>query len=166
MGSYLTGGYGLSDSSTYYSGINFSTSILGFKSINSFLYGKSNPNINKTGILKDFEELSSSSFSMGLFKETIDKGIIGMQISQPLRLEKGTASFQLPVGRTRDKNVLFENFIYDFSPSGRQIDLELLFGKSYKNLSFNSRLGFSRNYEQVEGENKFFFQGNIILSLD
>ena len=166
MGSYLTGGYGLSDSSTYYSGINFSTSILGFKSINSFLYGKSNPNINKTGILKDFEELTSSSFSMGLFKETIDKGIIGMQISQPLRLEKGTASFQLPVGRTRDKNVLFENFIYDFSPSGRQIDLELLFGKSYKNLSFNSRLGFSRNYEQVEGENKFFFQGNIILSLD
>ena len=120
----------------------FSTSIFGFKSINSFLYGKSNPNINKTGILKDFEELTSSSFSMGLFKETIDKGIIGMQISQPLRLEKGTASFQLPVGRTRDRNVLFENFIYDFSPSGRQIDLELLFGKSYKNLSFNSRLGF------------------------
>jgi len=166
MGSSLTGGYGLIDSNTYYSGINISTSILGFKSINSFSYGRSSPNINTTGILTDFKELSSSSFSMGLFKGKLEEGIFGIQISQPLRMEKGIASFNLPVGRTKDKKVLFENITYDLNPSGRQIDFELLFSKNYRNLSFNSRLGFSKDYEQVKGENNFFIQGNIILSLE
>ena len=81
-------------------------------------------------------------------------------------MEKGIASFNLPVGRTKDKKVLFENITYDLNPSGRQIDIELLFSKNYRNLSFNSRLGFSKDYEQVKGENNFFIQGNIILSLE
>ena len=41
-----------------------------------------------------------------------------------------------------------------------------LFSKNYRNLSFNSRLGFSKDYEQVKGENNFLIQGNIILSLE
>ncbi|MFL2698155.1 MAG: S8 family peptidase [Gammaproteobacteria bacterium] len=167
MGSSFSGGFGLKESKTYFSGINMSSTFFGFKSIGSIFYGTSKPKVSSDGILKNFEKMSSSSFSLELFKENyfLNNDSLGIKISQPLRLDSGRADFHLPVGRTKEREVLFEDFTYHLSPSGRQLDLELVYSGHNKRFGFNTRLGVSKDYRHISEENSFFIEGNIVFNL-
>ena len=75
------------------------------------------------------ENFSSSSYGLGLQLEKIfsSQDRFSFNLSQPLRLTSGGASFFIPTGRTRYKDIIFEEFYQDITPSGVEIDLELVY---------------------------------------
>jgi hypothetical protein len=78
-------------------------------------------------LLQEVSVLSSSSFGLGLVRRALatDGDRLTVAISQPLRVESGTAAIDRPLGRTFDGRILRERAQVDLAPTGRELDLEL-----------------------------------------
>jgi len=148
LGSSFDGGYGsLEESFTYFSGLN---ALISWKKLNasgSLFAGQTKPKLNEKGIISGLEDLSSSSFNFMLFAKELfnKKDSFGLRISQPLRLENGGVYFSIPTGRKPNKEIIFDKYRSDLRPSGRQVDLELIYRTSAKYGSFYSRLGVTKD---------------------
>ncbi len=152
LGSSFTGAYGsLSDALTYFSGIDTSFNVRDVHFQGSYFYGVTNTDLKKTGLIKDVSNLSSSAFNLGLYTNRVfnEGDRFGFRISQPLRLEKGNISLSLPVRRTVYREVLFDSFVSDLEPSGRQIDVEFIYSTPLKNGTIKSRFGVSKDQGNV-----------------
>ena len=161
LGSSFDGGYGsLEESFTYFSGLN---ALISWKKLNasgSLFAGQTKPKLNEKGIISGMEDLSSSSFNFTLFAKELfnKKDSFGLRISQPLRLEKGGVYFSIPTGRKPNKEIIFDKYRSDLRPSGRQVDLELIYRTSAKYGSFYSRLGVTKDegHFKRDGVESFF----------
>jgi hypothetical protein len=71
--------------------------------------------------------LSSGSFGLGFIRHALATKAdrLTLAISQPLRVETGTAEIDRPLGRTLDGRILRQRAPVDLAPSGRELDLEL-----------------------------------------
>ena len=71
--------------------------------------------------------LSSSSFGLGLIRRALaaEGDRLTVTLSQPLRVESGTAAIDRPLGRTFEGQILRERAQVDLAPTGRELDLEL-----------------------------------------
>ena len=148
LGSSFKGGYGnLNDSLTYFSGIETLLSLQEVKANLTFFVGQTEADLNSKGIITGIENLTSSSFSFSLLTESlVNKGdAFGFRISQPLRLEEGAVHMSIPVGRTKNKDFLFQEYSSDLSPSGRQVDFEFIYKTPVKFGYISSKLGFTRD---------------------
>jgi hypothetical protein len=98
----------------------------------------------------------SSSLSLGLFSK---KGFgeydsFGILLSQPLRLEEGKIDLSVPIGRTKSRSVLFEDYSIDLSPSGREMNLQFVYNWPFLKGSFSSRLGFTKDAGHFANEDQ------------
>jgi subtilase-type serine protease len=79
------------------------------------------------GLVSAAGPLGFSGFSIGARASDIftpgDK--VTVSLSQPLRVESGRTSLSLPVGRTKDGTIVYDNVTADISPTGRELDLGL-----------------------------------------
>ena len=83
------------------------------------------------GMVRDMSTLWTGSFAVGLMGEEIDRagGRLAARLSQPLRVEAGHARLRWVSGRTPDGAVTVEDAALDLEPSGRQLDLELVYAR-------------------------------------
>ena len=75
------------------------------------------------GLITELSGLTTSALSLSATRPLGGSNIIGLSISQPLRLEEGQAELLFPVGRSKDGAVLRQSLQGDLVPSGRQIDV-------------------------------------------
>ncbi len=74
------------------------------------------------GVIDGFSQLTTSALSLRASRFW-GRDEITFALSQPPRIENGSARITLPIGRTRDGAVLRESFSAGLVPSGRQVDL-------------------------------------------
>ena len=77
------------------------------------------------GIIAGVEPLATSAFALHASRATAGSGMLQVSLAQPLRIEDGDAVLSVPVGRTRDREVVRERLSADLTPGGRQLDLSV-----------------------------------------
>ena len=92
------------------------------------------------GLITELSGLTTSARSLSATRPVGGSSIIGLSISQPLRLEEGQAELLFPVGRSKDGAVLRQSLQGDLVPSGRQVDVTASW-KRYFTLGGEFRLG-------------------------
>ena len=76
------------------------------------------------GIIAGVEPLATSAFALHASRPA-GNGMLRVSLAQPLRLEDGDAVLSVPVGRTRDQEVVHRPLAADLTPAGRQLDLSV-----------------------------------------
>ena len=145
----------------------FIFSIFCFKS--SFHAGMTSSTFNKMGMIEDIEDTYFSSFDIGIYNDNIftNSDSLGLEVYQPLRSERSNINFSIPVGRTKDRQILFQNLNLDLTPSGRQINSQLVYNAKSSNFSFFGKIGLvSNEFHQKENRMKPYFQFDVELSLE
>ncbi len=92
-------------------------------------YGLTDVNTNKDTLINNIGMLSSSSFAIKYSTKKIlkSKDSFSISLSQPHRIEAGSANISIPSGRDKLGNLYFRNKDISLSPSGRQLDLSLAY---------------------------------------
>ena len=169
LGSSVSGAYGnLDNSDTLFSGLQIFHESDNFYTTGSLFYGKTNTNFKEQGLISSLDNFKSSSFSLGLFSK---KGFgkydsFGFQLEQPLRLEEGRMDISIPVGRTKYREVLFQDYSMDITPSGRELDLKLIYNWPFSTGIISSRIGFIKDSNHFSNqEDQFYFSTNIEFRL-
>ena len=95
-------------------------------------------------MIDSISNVHSSAFGIGYLKSSIfhKRDQIIITIDQPIRIESGQLNLNVPVYRTREKNVLFNNINFGLNPSGREINSKVEYLTSYKNIGFGMSLGY------------------------
>ncbi|MDE0054092.1 MAG: S8 family serine peptidase [Gammaproteobacteria bacterium] len=75
------------------------------------------------GIIAGVSPLLTSAFAVHATRPVGANGMLQVTLGQPLRVEGGDARLSIPVGRTKDGEIVRQQFQADVTPSGRQIDL-------------------------------------------
>jgi len=77
------------------------------------------------GVIRDIDTLISSSFGLALRGGDVftTSDVLDLSLSQPLRIESGSARIDLPAGRTAYGEALRERIDASLEPSGRELDL-------------------------------------------
>ena len=169
LGSSVSGAYGdLDNSDTLFSGLQIFHESDNFYTTGSLFYGKTKTNFKEQGLISSLDNFKSSSFSVGLFSK---KGFgkfdsFGFQIEQPLRLEEGRMDISVPVGRTKYREVLFQDYSMDIAPSGRELDLKLIHNWPFSTGIISSRIGFIKDSNHFSNQkDQLYFSTNIEFRL-
>ena len=75
------------------------------------------------GLIDRLSPLTTSAMSFRADRRLTTRDELTVSLAQPLRIESGSATFRVPVGRTRKGEILAESFSADLVPSARQVDL-------------------------------------------
>lgn len=119
--------------------------------------GRMSMDNGNNGLIRGLDGVKTSQFAMGLawVGSLIDGKTSHMiaAISQPLRVDAATASLNVPVGRTDDGKVIYEQRKANLTPSGRQINAELAFNQMVsKTASFGFNAVYARDAGHIKGE--------------
>ena len=108
------------------------------------------------GMVRDMSTLWTGSFAVGLMGEEIDGagGRLAARLSQPLRVEAGQARLRWVSGRVPDGAVTVGDAALDLAPSGRQIDLELVYARPLAGGEAHLAAIASRDAGHVRGANE------------
>ena len=120
-------------------------------------------------MIEDIEDTYFSSFDIGIYRDNIftNSDSLGVEVYQPLRSERANINFSLPVGRTQDRQIVFQNLNLDLTPSGRQINSQLIYQKNGRHLTFFGKLGLvSNEFHEKESKIKPYFQLDIEFNLE
>ena len=129
---------------TSFVGITDSMNILGGKFFGSFYWGQTENSKNETGMISSINDVNSSSFGLGYLKSSIiqKNDMMTFTIDQPIRVESGIINLDVPIYRTKKKNILFNSLNIDLRPSGREINSKLEYSSSYKIIDYGVALGY------------------------
>jgi hypothetical protein len=148
LGGSFSGGYGSIDESfTYYTGLQASRAFSRFYATSSAFFGETHADLSELGLMKSLDKFSTSSFNLGIFTNGIwfPNDSIGLKITQPLRLEEGDMNLSIPVGRTKYREVLFDEYKMDLSPSGREIRAEFIYQREVRKGNFFASFGYIKD---------------------
>ena len=115
---------------------SYFTSILGsidlgnrFTLLGSYTRARARLRTEGNGLLGDWSPVHADSASLGLTRRGLfasgDRA--GFLVSQPLRVNRATATLTVPVGRDLQGNLIRKGDRVDVTPSGREIDLQLVY---------------------------------------
>ncbi len=115
-------------------------------------------------LLAGMDSVVTSAWAAGL-AWTGDDRLLGLAVSQPVRVERASAHFDLPVGRTLDGTVLRQSRTVHLAPSGRQINLELawqqrLGGHSARRGTLGLHAVYARDAGHVRGASDWALLGS------
>ncbi len=118
--------------------------------------GMSRAGMQGHGMVRDPSVLWTGSFALGLVGESMDRagGRWGFRLSQPLRVEAGHAQLRWVSGRTPDGRVTVEQATLDLEPSGRQLDLELIYSRPWAGGRAHLAAIVTRDAGHVQGEHE------------
>ena len=148
LGGSFKGGYGSIDKTlTYFSGIQASHIFSRFYTTGSIFYGETDIDLTETGLINSLDKFSSSSFNLGIFTNGLlnPHDSFGFKVTQPLRLEEAKIELSVPVGRTKYREVLFDQYQLGLSPSGREIKAEFIYQKPLNKGSFFTSFGYIKD---------------------
>jgi hypothetical protein len=115
-------------------------------------------------LLAGMDSVVTSEWTAGLAWTGGDR-LLGLAVSQPVRVERASAHFDLPVGRTLDGTVLRQSRTVHLAPSGRQINLELawqqgLGGHSARRGTLGLHAVYARDAGHVRGASDWALLGS------
>ena len=133
--------------------------LMGGKFFGSFYWGKSNSISNELGMIQSLSNLYSSAFGIGFLKSSIfyKADTLMLTIDQPIRLESGRLQLNVPIYRTKEKNVLFNSMSFDLDPSGREIHVKAEYLTSYKNIGFGLTLGYKSDPYHIKFMDDYWY---------
>ena len=144
---------------TNFIGITNSMNILGGKFFGSLYWGQSIDSKNEKGMISSMDNIYSSSFGLGYLKDSIfQKGdLLTFIIDQPIRVESGTLNLDVPVYRTKQKNVLFDSLNINLRPSGREINSKIEYSSSYKILDYGLAIGYKADPYHIKYMDDYWY---------
>ena len=157
LGSRPGGAFGALASDTAIAGLSTHRRLAdGWSLLASAHAGMSRVENSGHGMVRDMSTLWTGSFAVGLMGEKVDGagGRLALRLSQPLRVEAGHARLRWVSGRTPDGAVTVEDAALDLAPSGRQLDLELVYARPLAGGEAHLAAIASRDAEHVRGRNE------------
>ena len=157
LGSRPGGAFGALASDTAIAGLSAHRRLAaGWSLLASAHAGMSRVENSGHGMVRDMSTLWTGSFAVGLMGEEIDGagGRLALRLSQPLRVEAGQARLRWVSGRTPDGAVTVEDAALDLAPSGRQLDLELVYARPLADGEAQLAAIASRDAGHVRGKNE------------
>ena len=121
-GSSAQGAFGHLSADSMVAGIEIRSRLDGWRAAADFEIGLIEPRAGN-GIITAMSGLTTSAFSLRATRRLGPADEIAFSLSQPPRIESGSANLLVPTGRTRDGTVSHEPVTADIEPSGRQLDL-------------------------------------------
>ena len=122
FGSSAKGAFGSLSSDSAFIGFNADTSIdgwsLGANAEVGFATVKP-----RSGLITDVSPVATGAFAVHAARPFSGDRLLQLSVSQPLRVERGRATLSVPVGRTKDGDVMRQSVAADIAPTGRQIDV-------------------------------------------
>ena len=150
------GGFGdPKDSKTLFLGVETKSNIKNFDLTSSLHFGRTYADSSQLGLIDDIKSSIYSSFDISLAKKGIlnDKDYLSLEVSQPLKLEKAQMQLNLPVARTKDRRIVFNEYLVDLTPKGRQINAQLVYATKNNQLNVFGKVGLVNNEFHLK-ENK------------
>ncbi len=120
---------------------------IGWRLLASAHAGLSESGMRHDGMIQDLSTLWSSAFSLGVVGNRM-----GIRLSQPLRVESGHADLRWISGRTADGQVEVGQTTVALEPSGRQLDLELVYSLPWAGGETHLASVVSRDAGHTQGE--------------
>ena len=116
--------------------------------------GVSRAGVRGHGMVRRLSALRTSSLAFGVMGEEIGHagGRLAFRLSQPLRVEAGHAQLRWVSGRTPGGQVEVEQAVLELEPSGRQLDLELIYARPWAGGQTHVAVIASRDARHVQGE--------------
>ncbi|MCF4097702.1 S8 family serine peptidase [Maritalea mediterranea] len=105
--------------------LSFNSSLSnGFEVFGGAEMGRAVGQTNGDGFVTNFDDANFSGFHVGVAKSNlVQKGDrVTLSLAQPIRADSGNVTMNLPVGRDKDGNIIYDQVTGDLSPSGREID--------------------------------------------
>ena len=81
------------------------------------------PSVGHSLLIDRVSSLTTSAFGLEATRPFDNGSSFSFSLRQPLRVEQGTATFSLPIGRSQDGVVLGKTLSAPLAPRGRQLDL-------------------------------------------
>ena len=122
LGSTATGAFGGLSANNVFTGFEAAAEFGGWRLAFDTEIGLVAPNVG-SGLIDGVSWLTTSAMSLRVNRRLTAHDEVTVSVSQPPRIENGSAQFSLPVGRTRDGVILRESFSAGLVPSARQIDV-------------------------------------------
>ena len=146
---HFTSFFGLSNSLELFSG----------KLFGSFYWGKSADAKNDLGMIESLSSITSSAFGLGFLRSSVlhKNDQLTFTINQPIRIESGTLKLNVPVFRTKEKNVIFNSINFGLNPSGREINSKARYSTSYKNMNFALSLGYKSDPYHIKFMDDYWY---------
>tara|TARA_B100000029_G_scaffold515716_1_gene624184 strand:+ start:29680 stop:32151 length:2472 start_codon:yes stop_codon:yes gene_type:complete len=127
----------------------------------NFYHGNTNNNSSNIGFIKNIQNLQSESFNLG-YKPFLknNKHQLILSVNQPLRLKSGTMNLKVPVYRSKNKQIFFNNLNIDLQPSGREINSKIDYSFSENSWSIQFGIGYKQDAYHSKYSKDYWF-GNI-----
>ncbi len=122
LGSLGTGAFGGLSAGTAFFGFDGGVDFGGWNLGAAGEFGVVNPAATG-GLVQEITPLATSTFAVHASRGLARAGSVSFSVSQPLRVERGSASLTTPAARTRQGEVLYRSFRADLAPGERQLDL-------------------------------------------
>ena len=135
VGSRASGAFGGLGANTGFAGLSAHTSISRNWTLLANLHGGlTRTSVKISGMITGISPLKVSAFDVGLSGEGVAhrNDTLALRVSQPLRVESGSAEVRWISGRTRYEEINVERQSLSLEPSGRQIDVELTYGRPWR----------------------------------
>ena len=97
------------------------------------------------GLIEEISTLTTSAFALHARAPLPNEDKVTVSLSQPLRVENGRASLELPVARTRHRQVLSASAESSLAPEERQLDVAVSWEKTLAGGPLRLGLVWSRN---------------------
>jgi len=139
------GAFGHARSRTFFGGLTASHRISNDWSVAAAAFvGRTVPSLQGFGAVREIDPLVSSSFGLALQGSDIltRSDSLDLSLSQPLRIESGSALIDLPAGRTRYGEALRETLDASLEPSGREIDFQASYMRSVGAINLHMTVGW------------------------
>ena len=122
LGTMGRGAFGHLDAGVAFAGLRLDTELGGWRLTGEAELGKTHAQATR-GLVQSISPLGTSAFSFSGAHGLADGSWLRLSVSQPLRVEGGQFRLDMPVGRTKQGEVLREMVNVGASPSGRSLDL-------------------------------------------
>ena len=122
LGSSAEGAFGTLAADAFFAGIRADTELGGWRMSANAEIGTVAA-APRDGLITGISPLTTSALSLRASRPLADDGRLHLSVSQPLRVERGRASLDVPVGRTKAGEVVRSRVSAELAPSGRQIDV-------------------------------------------
>ena len=144
---------------TSFLGITNSINIFGGKFFGSLYWGQTADSKNKTSMVSSMNDIHSSSFGLGYLKSSVfqTNDLLTLTVDQPIRVESGNLNLEVPVYRTKKKNVLFNSLNINLRPSGREINSKLEYSSSFKIIDYGIALGYKSDPYHIKYMDDYWY---------
>ena len=123
LGTQASGAFGQLSANTLFLQAGINTTAGGWQLAAQGELGHVIPSLGHSLLIDSVSPLTTSAFGLTATRLFDNGSRLSFSLRQPLRVERGTATFSLPTGRTRDGVVLGKTLSAPLDPRGRQLDL-------------------------------------------